>query len=452
VYDYLNGTRMKTFAYPETKNRAHLDEVSRLYYCNEYQTVISASWDTTICIHDESNPEHGILLRRMTGGHTGDISCLSFSYNLSLLASGSLDCTLQIWDYEFGRLDGTCIGHTSGITCLVFLDPYPFLLSCDIAGNVCVWAMRPSKYKCMCVFRFKVQGNTTTNSIAYISSVSIYCERKKPSSTGLGEILHYYLIGGDEKGFLTIWDFFPVLSRLDADFNIKPVDVPVECGNPQRNLRVNATEIMRKVKQSPEWLSFLSREPQCSFHFSHRQMPLLHLNVADCLRQWQAHEEIIYSIQVIAESTTISLISSSFDRMAKLWTLNGECLGVLTQGDMEVPRQRWSFTIDYASREYAKLVVAKPVIKEVMEVQQLMEETNVSARKSYKKKDLKEKRNNSAAYMEELQSTLLLPPLNLSKGKALAVNTSALRKTPRTKPININNAGRSIRNSPRHGF
>ncbi|RHZ04468.1 hypothetical protein DYB37_012928, partial [Aphanomyces astaci] len=41
VYDYLNGMYMKCFAYPDTDNKAHVAEVSRLYYCNEYRTVIS---------------------------------------------------------------------------------------------------------------------------------------------------------------------------------------------------------------------------------------------------------------------------------------------------------------------------------------------------------------------------------------------------------------------------
>jgi hypothetical protein len=56
---------MKSFTYPEMSNRAHHLEVSKLVYCVEHLTVISASWDCCISIHDESNPEKGILLRQM---------------------------------------------------------------------------------------------------------------------------------------------------------------------------------------------------------------------------------------------------------------------------------------------------------------------------------------------------------------------------------------------------
>ncbi|KUF87556.1 hypothetical protein AM588_10001531 [Phytophthora nicotianae] len=81
---------------------------------HEHMAVISVSWDCSINIHDERDSERGVLLRRLVGGHSTDITALSFSYHLSLLASGSSDCSLQVWDYEFGRLDTTCIGHIVG--------------------------------------------------------------------------------------------------------------------------------------------------------------------------------------------------------------------------------------------------------------------------------------------------------------------------------------------------
>ncbi|RHY74344.1 hypothetical protein DYB38_004354, partial [Aphanomyces astaci] len=179
VYDYLNGMYMKCFAYPDTDNKAHVAEVSRLYYCNEYRTVISTSWDTSVCIHDESDPDRGILLRRMTGGHTGDITSVAFSYNLSLIATGSLDCTVQIWDYEFGRLDATCVGHTSGVAGIVFLDPYPLLASCDLGGNIAIWAMRPSKYKGKCVCRFRLHNPWASKLVSnpHLVAVTTHIQR-----------------------------------------------------------------------------------------------------------------------------------------------------------------------------------------------------------------------------------------------------------------------------------
>ena len=68
-FDFLNGANMKDFSYEVCEGKAHLTEISKIAYCDEHATVISVSWDRTICIHDESEAEEGVLLRRITRGH-----------------------------------------------------------------------------------------------------------------------------------------------------------------------------------------------------------------------------------------------------------------------------------------------------------------------------------------------------------------------------------------------
>ena len=57
---------MKRFEYAEMGKKAHKREVSKLIYCDKHRLVISASWDATICVSDESDPDRGVLLRQMT--------------------------------------------------------------------------------------------------------------------------------------------------------------------------------------------------------------------------------------------------------------------------------------------------------------------------------------------------------------------------------------------------
>ncbi|KDO35228.1 hypothetical protein SPRG_00073 [Saprolegnia parasitica CBS 223.65] len=455
VFDYLNGALMKAFAYPETNDRAHLGEVARLVYCNAYRSVISASWDTTVCIHDESDPERGVLLRKMTGGHTGDITSLAYSHTLSLIATGSLDCMVQIWDYEFGRLDGTCIGHTSGISSLLFLDPYPLLAVCDLHGNVCLWAMRPSKYKYRCVLRFRVQTTlslTKRHGASHLPVMTTHVHTKPltrrqkaigfvPSSA----ILDYFLIGGDDKGVLSVWNLYPLLHKLEADFGIRAMDKAVECVNPGRNLRIHAAELVRKTKDTPEWLSYAARDPQTTFHFSREsQMPLLRLQQLEAVHQWRAHDDVIYSIQVVLDHSTVTLVSSSFDRMVKLWRLDGESLGALTQGDMELGKQPYKFPIDYQHREFEKLVHAKTVIKQVRKTKK-EDESRDPVRVLRPKAPPPPAIESMREYLDGppgSDASGSLPPLHL---KSASATWTKLRKTPRIKPVSARGAGRSIR-------
>ena len=110
--------------------------------------MISVSWDHSISIHDENDPDKGILLRRMDGAHSSDITCAAFSEHLSLVATGSSDSSIRFWDFEFARPEGDCTGHSSGITSMVFVDPFPGLLAADSTGTFGCRSRAPS-YVCV---------------------------------------------------------------------------------------------------------------------------------------------------------------------------------------------------------------------------------------------------------------------------------------------------------------
>lgn len=459
VFDYLNGSHMKSFAYAEIENRAHMSEVTRVCYCAEHMSVISGSWDCCINIHDESDSERGVLLRRMVGGHSADITALRFSYNLSLVASGASDYSLQIWDYEFGRLDGTCIGHVSGILALQFLDPFPLLVSTDNSGNLCIWAMRPSRFKCKCVYRFRNQrGVNVGGGIASVNCLATYSERDPEDDASFHT---YLLIAGDDKGTITVWNMLPLLLRLEQDFQLQSLEKPIECANPQRNLRVNASGMVRKVKNGPEWAAFCSRDPATTFFFP-QGMPLLQdSSVVERLHQWRAHSDVVYSVEMIPEPK--SLITCSFDRRVKIWTLQGECLGILMQGDMQISKRPWKFSVDYEARERKKESSAAPVVEDVHQLIQNQYDSREQAQR--RRAERREAAAAAAAgtndsseqsVLEDISRTYLPPILPGLRGGRLHTGSVAgapqpLRKTPRRKPVNAVTAGRSlVVVSPRH--
>ena len=90
------------------------------------------------------------MLRRVTGAHTHSITAISFSYHLSLIATGTESGEVGVWDYELSQLLGICHGHsknTGEITAIEFLAPFPVMATAAMDGKVCLWAVRPAPVK-----------------------------------------------------------------------------------------------------------------------------------------------------------------------------------------------------------------------------------------------------------------------------------------------------------------
>lgn len=85
-----------------------------------------------------TNWKYGRCSVKVFKGHTNGVMCLQFEDNI--LATGSYDTTIKIWDMETGEELRTLRGHTSGIRCLQFDDTK--LISGSIDRTLKVWNWR----------------------------------------------------------------------------------------------------------------------------------------------------------------------------------------------------------------------------------------------------------------------------------------------------------------------
>jgi len=288
----------------------------------------------------------------------------------------------QVWDFEFGRLESSCVGHKHGITSLLFLDPYPLLAAADSGGNIAIWAVRspceecPAKDKYKCVFHFSNNSTKPQHGIDYDTSLCPIlvitthitwsreddtrsyadCGTKKEEGkystceqSQKVKLASYTLYAGDEKGYITAWDLLPLLKNLSQNHGFQPVLSVFRCTNPRRKLRYNAKDMLDKLMSMPEKLA-----------------PLEHIhpsNVSFHSRRWQAHTDAISSLQLIKEPP--SLLTSSFDCLVKVWSLSGKCLGVLRQGEGSYLRRHWNFTVDVDARQRKRSEEASQVICQI---------------------------------------------------------------------------------------
>lgn len=85
-----------------------------------------------------TNWKYGRCSIKVFKGHTNGVMCLQFEDNI--LATGSYDATIKIWDTETGEELRTLRGHTAGIRCLQFDDTK--LISGSIDRSIKVWNWR----------------------------------------------------------------------------------------------------------------------------------------------------------------------------------------------------------------------------------------------------------------------------------------------------------------------
>ena len=97
--------------------------------------LASASVDSTIQLWNLNTNTHQATLL----GHTSDVLNVAFNPDGSLLASGSADGTVRLWDPDTETLQATLPGHTSNVLSVAFSPDGSLLASGGADGTVRLW-------------------------------------------------------------------------------------------------------------------------------------------------------------------------------------------------------------------------------------------------------------------------------------------------------------------------
>lgn len=86
----------------------------------------------------DSPPRHSLQ------SHTGAVNCIAFHPTFSSIASGSDDCTIKVWDWEFGELERTIKGHTQAVRDVDFGGPKVGVLLASCSSDLAIKLWDPS--------------------------------------------------------------------------------------------------------------------------------------------------------------------------------------------------------------------------------------------------------------------------------------------------------------------
>lgn len=106
--------------------------IARLWK-TKYETDLAQTQDTTIAIRSTGE------IHRTLKGHTAYVSGVSFSPDSQVLAGGSDDKVIHLWDVKSGRFLFTLSGHTDSVYSVMFSPKGESIASGNRDGTVLLW-------------------------------------------------------------------------------------------------------------------------------------------------------------------------------------------------------------------------------------------------------------------------------------------------------------------------
>jgi WD40 repeat protein len=119
--------------------RVHTDITPALAFSPDERLLASGSTDGSVKLWDV---ESGALLR--SGGQASTILCVAFASEGGLLASGGLDATVRLWEASLGTLLET-LPHPGPVSALAWSADGHLLATGDAAGTLRLWEIGPGR-------------------------------------------------------------------------------------------------------------------------------------------------------------------------------------------------------------------------------------------------------------------------------------------------------------------
>lgn len=147
-------------------------------------------------------------LRTLTG-HLGPVTVVKYSPDGSLLASGSEDFTVRVWDAHDGSLLHELIGHTDMVTDLSFSPDGKTLASSSTDGSVRFWDVEEGSFlrtlEFSLIFRVQNIEFSPTGDLIALGGTDCFIEIRRVNTGILRRALPQPECAGSPQGLVLYW-------------------------------------------------------------------------------------------------------------------------------------------------------------------------------------------------------------------------------------------------------
>ncbi|MEM7772097.1 MAG: serine/threonine-protein kinase [Cyanobacteria bacterium P01_A01_bin.37] len=246
----------------------HDEDVKELVLSSDQQLLASGSDDTQVILWDMVNRQMKFLLT----GHKNSVNALAFTPNDQYIASAGGDLYIKIWNTETGTEVKTLTGHTQSVNDLIFTSDGERLISASADATIRVWNWRSGE-----------EVMTLSGHEGFVNTIALSPDERA-------------LVSGATDNTIRIWD--------------------VATGEETGQL-LGHTSFVNAVAISPDgqWVSSASADAT---------IKLWNPNTGREIRTLDAHDSYVNALLFSPDGRFI--LSSSADQTIKLWQVRAGVL------------------------------------------------------------------------------------------------------------------------------